>query len=499
MTDSAQTTGSDDSEIRATLRRMGRRYPIVLATVVLASASAFAFASKSEKEYTATAKLLFRDPAFDQKLFGSSTLAPSRDPVREAATNVTLTSLDVVFERAARVLRRGRLDGSDVRRMVRVAPEGQADVVAVSATHSDPDFSAMIANTVSREYILFRRDADRAKITEAIASVRSKLASLTAEDRSRAEGRSVRGRIGQLEILASLQTGNAELVQPASAPTLPSSPRPFRDAILAAIGGIILGVGLAIVIDRIDRRVRTAGEFESILQRPILGLIPKSRAYGRGDGVLPVERLDSEAFRTLRTNLRFFATGRDVRSLLITSSAPGDGKSTVARCLAATAAASGVSVVLVETDFRRPTLQRLFRELSGAGLADVLAGDVTLRDAIQPLQLYDKTSTDGATLDVVVAGPLPPNPADLVESDRMCREIMREFHASYDLVILDTPPLIVVPDAIPLLSQVSGIAVVGRAARHPRRTADVTQTIREPRHFASWHHRERRRPRRRRR
>lgn len=432
--------------------------------VVLVPCSALAFALTSEKQYAATAKLLFRDPGFDQKLFGSTVLGPSQDPSREAATNVGLVSLDNISARAARTLDNPLLTASKIRKKVEVTAQGQSDVVSVKATDTSPRLAAKLANTIAEQYIAFRRDADRAKILQAVSLVRRQLDTLSPQERAGSGGRAVSRQMEQLRTLASLQTGNAELVQRANRPRTPSSPKPVRAAILGLIAGLVLAIGLAIVLERLDRRLRSRGDAEMMLGRPVLGSVPDSRVLQKSTGDLYLAGLEAESFRTLRTNLRYFDVDKHVHSLLITSSAPGDGKSTVSRYLAATAAASHVRVVLVEADLRRPTLAKLL-DLHESGLTDVLTDQASLEQVIQQVAVDDMDEHgEGPTLDVVTAGHIPPNPSDLLESHRM-RDVLTELERSYELVIVDTSPVTVVADAIPLMSRVSGVAIVIREGK----------------------------------
>lgn len=474
--DNAIQPGARESGLRDLLAVLRQRLPIVLIAAVLVPAAAIAFSVRQPKQYRATAQLLFRDTEFDQKLFGGSILGPSRDPNREAATNVKLVSLEVIAARAATAVSDLGLTSEALRRKIQVVPQGQSDVVAVTATDRNPAIAARLANAVAREYIGFRRDADRSKITEAITLVRNRLKALTPTARAASEGESVNQRISQLEILASLQTGNAELVQRALAPDAPFSPRPVRDAILGLVAGVLLGLGLAMLVHRLDRRLRSATDAETIFGRPLLGEIPESRTLQEGGKTLHIVGPEAESFRTIRTNLRYFAIDQEVHSLLISSSSPGDGKSTTARYLAATASGSGARVILLEADLRRPTLRRLFSHLHECGLTNVLAGD-PLSDAIQSIPVSRTLGIhDGPELHVITAGPVPPNPTDLLESERM-KDVLRDLEARYDLVVVDTSPITVVPDAVPLLGIVSGVAIVVREGRTTKSAARALRKL----------------------
>jgi len=461
----AQNADQQQPGLHTLLTALRRRAAILVIVVIALPAGALGYSLVAQKQYTATAKLLFRDPGFDQKLLGGQALAPSADTAREAATNLGLVSLDTVAGRAADAIETRRLTAAEIRSKVTVAAQGQSNVVAISATDASPAFAKLLADTLARQYILFRRDADRAKINGALELVRRQMVDLDARQRNGTEGRSLREQVEQLGVLAALQTGNAELVQPAETPSSPSSPNTIRNLILALMLGIVIGVGLALLGDRLDSRMRDREGAEALFGRPVLGVIPESTSLRSDAGdALHLAGQEAEAFRTLRANLRYYDIDHDVRSLLITSSAPGDGKSTVARYLAATAAAAGVRVVLVEADLRRPTLGGLYPRLRVRGLSDVLTDQASLAASIQQLPVSIAGAPTGRSLDVIVAGSPPPNPTDLLESDRM-RAVLTELGERYDLVIVDSSPVTIVPDSIPLLRQVGGVLAVMRQSK----------------------------------
>jgi capsular exopolysaccharide synthesis family protein len=457
------------------LQVVWRRLWVVLAIAALAGGAALALSLSQQKQYSASASLLFRDPALDQKLFGSSFIAPSSDPAREAATNVKLVSLHGIAVRTSRALK-GRLSVKEIEDRVDVQSEGQADIVSVTFTDPDRDFAPEVANAFANQYIAFRREADRSKVSEAERLVETQLNSLTPTELSTAEGRSLRERSEQLKVLASLQTGNAELVQPATTPSGPSSPRPLRNTALAIIVGLVLGAGLSMLLDKVDRRLRNPKEAEEIFQRPLLGVIPEVQTKRKsGAAAMVLAPRDAEAFQMLRANLRYFNVSRDMRSLLITSAASGEGKSTVAWNLSVAAARSGLKTLLIETDLRRPTLGQRF-ESRGFGLSHLLTRNLPLEEVVEEVDVSTSSDYDHRrVLDVVVSGALPPNPTDLVESQRM-REVIHEAEETYDLVVLDTPPTTVVPDAIPLVSAVSGVIAVMRLGSSTTHAAQQLST-----------------------
>ncbi len=475
-----QATGDaahEENALHDLVSALRRRIAVLLVVSLALPAGALLYSLSAEKQYTATAKLLFRDPGFDQKALGGSSpvLGPSVDPAREAATNVGLVSLDTVAKRAADTITTRRLTAQEIGDKVVVSSQGQSNVVAVRATDASPAFAATLANTIARQYIVFRRDADRSKINQAVGLLQERIGEMTPRQRE-AEGSALRKQVEGLQLLAALQTGNAELVQPADAPRSASSPKTMRNAILGLVIGVALGLGLALLLDRLDRRLRTREDAEALLGRPVLGAIPESRSLGADSGeALHLGGAEAEAFRSLRANLRYYDIDREIRSLLVTSSAPGEGKSTVARYLAATAAAVEVSVILVEADLRRPTLNALYSSLDATGLSDVLSDQASLDATIQRLPISVASVAEDRTLDVICAGSAAPNPTDLLESEHM-RTVLAELQTRYELVIVDSSPVTVVPDSVPLLSQVSGVLVV---MRESKTTSVGTRTLRD--------------------
>lgn len=454
------------------LRVLRRRWLVVLGAVVVVVGLTVARGLSEPKLYVSSASLLFRDPGFDEKLFGTTFFAPSDDPEREAQTNIELVSLDVVAERTAAALG-GAYEAEDVSDKVSIAGGGGSNVITVDASDTVATESARIANTFANEYIEFRRDADRSKIQDAQALVRSQLSQVSADGVGPA-ARTLRDRLDQLDVLASLQTGNAELVQEARPATTTSSPGAVGTTVRGLLLGLLLAGVLVLLIERLDRRLHDPEEAAAILGRPLLGAIAPARGKLR-PGELSAK--ESEAFHMLRANLRYLSIDREIRSIVVTSGAPGDGKTTVAWNLALAAASAGTDVVLVEADLRNPALgARVDLGTAGhsGGLSEVLAGEVSLDHALVHFGVRQGSTELAQGLDLLPAGGVPPNPADLAESARM-QEVLVELRDRYELVIIDTPPVTVISDTIPLLTKVDGVLVV---VRMKKSTRDQTLAVR---------------------
>lgn len=468
----ARRRGSS-SGLPAPLRALRQHVWIVVFCALGMAALAYTISAAQEVKYSATASLLFRDPQLDQKLFGSAVFAPPTDPTREAATNVRLTSLEVVAARTSKALG-GSLTPGEVSNDIEVSAAGASNVANVNATAHDPELAARLANTFAQQFIAFRRDADRSKITSAVNLINARLKGLSPNSLTGSEGTTLRQQLGQLKILAALQTGNAELVQPAMRPSSPSSPRLTRNTIGGLFFGLVLGCGLAVLLGRLDRRIKDASDLGDIFGRPVLGALPEHPAFAAPTKDLSVlSSAEAEPIRMLRANLRYFNVDREIRSVLVTSAAPAEGKSTVALYLAAAAASSGTSTILVEADLRRPTLSANLGLTTSRGLSQVLAGVGNLSSAVERIEAT--AGPRGVALDVLPCGPVPPNPTDLIDSVRM-RQIVEALEREYELVVIDTPPTSVVSDAIPLVNEVSGVLVVGRIGKTTFDSASHLQT-----------------------
>jgi polysaccharide biosynthesis transport protein len=464
---------AEKSDLGGVIAVLRRRAGLIVLCVVIATVGAVGFSLAQEKEYSASASLLFRNPGFAESLFGSSVTTPATDPTREAATNEKLVGLEIVAKRTSEHLK--GLTPEEVSEMVGVSASGEADIVSVTVMSPDPAQAKAVANAFAHQFITFRAQADKAKLTEAKRLAEEEYSRLSPEQQAGPRGEALSSGAEKLGILASLQTGNAELVQPAELPTSPSSPKPLRNGVLAAIIGLLLGCGLAFFFERLDRRLRNPEEARDAFGLPILATVPESKAIvasNKRTAALELPFMENEAFRMLRAQLRYFNTDREVQAVAVSSHAAGVGKSTVAWNLARVAATSSKAIV-VEADLRNPTLSAQHGLRSAPGLAELLTHQVGLDAAIQskPLAAGSNGAASGGTqLDVIVAGSNPPNPAELIESQTMS-DILAELRKRYELVVIDTAPIGVVSDALPLIRMADGLIVVARIGETTRDTA----------------------------
>lgn len=250
-------------------------------------------------------------------------------------------------------------------------------------------------------------------------------------------------------------TIKATIVDAATVPGSPVSPQPVRNIALALILGLLIGMGVAVLRESLDNSVKSIEDLSDLTDAPLLGSITYD-----GDAVDEplITSLSSyaprvEGFRILRTNLQFIDPDQHHKVFTVTSSLPGEGKSTTVTNLAIALAESGERVILVEGDMRRPRVSEYLNLEPGVGLTTVLVGRIALQDAIQ------ETSIDG--LHVLASGQVPPNPAELIKSNAMT-DILKDLRERYDIVLIDATPLLPVTDAALIASQSDGAIVVVR-------------------------------------
>lgn len=461
------------------LETLTRRVKLIAICTIVGTVSAVGFSLLQEKQYTASASLLFRDPQFAQSVFGTDAQSfASVDATRQAATNLVLASLKTVSQRTATVMTDSELTADDIDSAIEVTAQGESDVVSVSATALDPETARSLADTFARQFIVVRANADKDKLLLAKQLADREFSRLDPAEQVGPRGEQLSRGAEKLGILASLQTGNAELVQTAELPTSPSSPKTARNALVGLMTGLLLGIGLAFLAERLDRRLRKPEDAEEAFGLPVLGSIPQSKTLGKPDSESRNDSLpfaESEAFRMVRASLRYFSIDHDIQTVLIVSERAGEGKSTVSWNLASVAALTS-RVLLVETDLRRPRLATKYGLTPGPGLAELLTHQVALDDVIQNVtQTHsaarnDKTGDEEGRLDVVVGGFPPPNPAELLESESITT-IISGLRGQYDLILMDSAPIGVVSDALPLAKYADGVLLVTRLDQSTRDSA----------------------------
>jgi len=265
----------------------------------------------------------------------------------------------------------------------------------------------------------------------------------------------LRGEAGKEGELGPVTVGAHAVIPPE-----PSAPRWKVMLPAGAFVGLLLGLGLAFLLEVADTSIKSPGDVLRKVDLPLLGMVPHSDDLDediddfRRVAITAPHSPAAEAFRQIRANLLFSGPAERRRSLLVTSPAPEDGRTTVVLNLATSMAQAGRRVLVVDANFRQPAIAGMYPQAAAAGLSSALVGQTSWRDAVSPM--------DVPNCDVITSGPLPPNPAELLGSEMM-RKIISEMTAEYDQVIFDGSPVMVVSDACVLATQVDGVVLVVRA------------------------------------
>ncbi|UVE96444.1 polysaccharide biosynthesis tyrosine autokinase [Dietzia sp. B32] len=252
------------------------------------------------------------------------------------------------------------------------------------------------------------------------------------------------------------------VISPPELPRTPIAPKTEQNVAIGLVLGLLAGVGLALLINALDRRVKSREQLEAIAGTPVVGSIPFRRSEDKEKGaehLVPFREGHSpaaESFRRLRTNLQFLNVDNPPRVIVVTSSVAEEGKSETAINLSLALAEAGNRVLLVEADLRRPLVVNYMSMPDKVGLTNILSGQAEFEDVVQ------ETRHDG--VDLLACGPLPPNPSELLASD-MATELIDKLRRIYDYVIFDSPPLLPVTDGAILARATDGALLVVRSHR----------------------------------
>src|SRR4030095_11542416 len=256
----------------------------------------------------------------------------------------------------------------------------------------------------------------------------------------------------ELSVVANSRQNNVSLVERADVPRVPIAPQPKKEWISAILMGIVVASGLACGIEYLDDTVKTPEDVTRRLKLPLLGLVPAVRGARVPLLTEPVPHDFGEAFRSLRTSLVFTSPSGHTRVIAVTSTQPLEGKTTTAANLALALALGGSRVLVIDADSRRPGLHKSLGAQNNIGLSHLLQGQARVRDAVQ--------RTAEPNLLMMSAGRTPPNPSELLGSDRMANFLANLERGPFDWVIIDTPPVLAVTDAVILGPKISGMVLV---------------------------------------
>jgi len=355
---------------------------------------------------------------------------------------------------------------------VSVAEVAQTSVIAITAISSSSPRAALIANTYAKAFVSYMQGVATGSLMAAESQLQTQIRKVGAQLKGL---RGTGGSAGQQAALLNQQavlraqleqmqvsgvpalSGGAEFVTPAQAPSSPSSPKPVQDILLGLAAGLVLGLALAFLRDSLDETLSSTETAEQVGGAAVLALVPEVTAGKKRDRplVIAVSKPLSpaaESYRSLRTSLQFVRQERALRTVVVTSPAVDEGKTATVVNLGAVFAQAGERVVLVSCDLRRPRLAHFFGLDEQAGLTAVLLGERSLDEVVQPVSGFE-------TLWLLGAGKVPANPAELLTGPA-AREVFAALRAEFDLVLIDSPPVLPVSDAAVLSKDADGTLMV---------------------------------------
>ncbi len=462
-----------------------RRGVIILATLVV-SGVALAVSLIQPPTYESEARVLISEKDTGAALFGQVLPELSSQPERALQTQVQLVKVRPVFEAAIKKLGLG-ISPTELNERVAVSAVGQTNVIAIKAASGNPKEAKDIANAIAEEYVLASRERKRASIKEAADEVEGRLEDAREEiialgRRIQESGKSddlaaelqiaaqtystLAEKLQQLRINERLESGSGVIVQSAVEEASPIAPKPLRNTGIGLIVGLVFGIGMAFLYEYLDNTIKSTDEAERVYGAPVLAIVPIDKLEKGLKRRLAITEApgsaSAEAYRVLRNAIDFVNFEHDLKTLLVTSATPGEGKSTVAANLAMSLAQAGKKVVLLSCDFRRPTTDQFFDVNNLIGLSDVLLGTHSLKAALQ--------QPGGEQLLVITAGKMPPNPSELLASTKM-QELIDSLEDWADWVIVDTPPVLAVADPVSVARWVDGVLMVSKAGESRREAA----------------------------
>ena len=348
----------------------------------------------------------------------------------------------------------------------------QAEIDGVLAA-SDKTYQQMVDNERSLKALMDKERKEAIELSK--LEVEYKPLQRASEQNSKMYGL-IATRQKEIDITGPMRTNNVRVLERAVVPSAPVRPKPVQNLLIGLLLGLGTGIALAFVIEALDNTLKTQADVEQFLGVPVLGLVP---IIGAGAGAEAAQQNDhlrerdlgvfldpksvaAECCRSIRTNILFMSPDRPLRTMVVTSPSPQEGKTTTAINLGVTMAEAGGRVLIIDTDMRRPRLHRSFGVPNQTGISTVIVGKATLGEAVK--------RTDVPNLDVLTCGPVPPNPSELLHTDRF-GVVLAECAKLYDRVILDSPPTSAVTDPAVLGNLADGVVLVVKAGETTRESA----------------------------
>lgn len=462
-------------DLHQLIRIFRRRWWILLLLTVVAGGSAYWNASNEIPMYRATATLIVNPGAIAA---GQGSTGSLNEGVALSYTYVQLINTQPVRELVQEEL------GGPIRSGVSASTVQNTSLIRLTATSSDPQAAADTANAYVSGFKQYVDNQNTQRIERAREGVDSQIAYLNEQievldeqiadaddvelERLQQQRNELNRMVSQLQSDAaytSMQASSArviiESVDAARVPGAPISPNVSRSTMLGAVVGLMIAIGLIALLEYLDNTVKARTNFQHLTRSPLLASIPVSPGINTGPRQIYTmaepKSGSSEAVRLLRTNLTFAGVEREVNSITVTSSVEGEGKSTTAANLAVAFASGGKTVALVDADLRKPTLHRIFAVENTRGVSTFIADPEETWESVS-----HRVALPGLTF--LPCGPVPPNPSEMLVSPRF-QQLITSLEAEFDMVIVDTPPLLQTSDALMVGSATDGMLLMTQHGR----------------------------------
>src|SRR4051794_1696372 len=455
----------EETSLQRYVRTLRERKWLILAAVLVTTLAAVVYVATADKVYEAESDILVTPvPGDDPVLTGLGLIHDSSDPTRDVATASRLVVTTDVARRVKDDLNDSR-SPSELIDAVDVAPVAESNIVAITADGSSPSSAQKLANSFAESSIPHRTVKFHQQLDERIKNLKERISSSPESAGSPSDPESLASQLARLQALRAGNDPTMRVETLADAPTSPVSPRPKLSIAAGIIAGLVLGIGGAFALQLIDPRLRREEQLRALYGLPILARIPKDTKAHSHHALAP-EQLSPgtiEAYRTLRATLAA-SRGRQAgaTSILVTSSSPSEGKTTTAINLASSLALAGNRVVLIEADLRRPAVRdALGVEQPENGTGSVLLEAVDLEDALVTTKAY------GSYLQLLLAD--DSGAATGWMADRLflpaASQLIEDAKEIADYVIIDSPPLSEVIDALQLAQRADEVLVVVRLGK----------------------------------
>jgi polysaccharide biosynthesis transport protein len=424
---------------------------VIAVCMAVTCAAAVAYSSHKPNEYTATSSLEFTTNSLPSQVAGVGS-GQSLDPEGEKSTNVQLVTTTPVATLVTKSLGLQQAPSELLDKVTASDPQNDS-IVNIAVTDESPVFASQVANAFASEFTVYSQQQNSQQLIKGQRLIAEKIAGLPADDT--ADRTNLTQLSQKLLLLQAVASPDARVVSVASPPGSPSSPHVKSTAIVAILFGFLLGVGIAVLLHVLNRRVDSIDAFEALYGIKALAGVPR---VARTPRTREEREAELEPFRMLQNGLTLLSPGRHVGRVLVTSAIPGEGKTTVAIGLARAAAQSGSRVVLVEADLRRPSFAERLRI---DGRADGLGA--ALFDGLDPEPLYQTPFPELPRLRALPAGPVRAEAATRMRPFDLTR-VFEMMASDVDLIVIDSAPLLPVVDTRVLLDEmhIDAYLVVGR-------------------------------------